>query len=105
MFLKILWEFIATTFHEKKIILVKEKPVVCCYNALYHAVYLSYVVKDDLFDDCLIDIRLPDGTNGNCALYLENELTSFSRSCFKCKFNFLSSVSDSFHKIERYNFQ
>ena len=90
---------------KKFFILVKKKPVVCYYNALCHADYLSYVVKDDLFDNCLIDIRLPDGTHVNCALYLENELTSFNRLCFKCKFSFLSSVSGSFHKIKRYGFQ
>ena len=90
---------------KKKFYLGKGKAVVCCYNAPYHADYLFYVVKDDLFNDCLIDVRLPDGTRGNCALYLENEIMSFNRLCFNCKFNFLTSVSDSFYKINRYAFK
>ena len=90
---------------EKKIILLKEKPVVSCYKALYHKDYLSCVSKDKLRDDCLADIELPDDTLVNCAFYLEDELTSFDGLCFNCKFNLLSSVSDRFHKINRNGLQ
>ena len=89
----------------KKFILLKEKPVVCCYEELYHKDYLSYVSKEKVRDDCLADIELPVDTLANCAFYLEDELTSFDRLFFNCKFNLLSSVSYSFHKINRNGLQ
>ena len=90
---------------ENKIILLKEKPVVCCYKALYHKDYLSYVSRNKLRDDCLAEVGLPGDALANCAFYLEDELMFFDRLCFNCKFNLLSSVSDSFDKINRYGLQ
>ena len=47
---------------QKKIfVLLKYEPIVCCYGALYHSDYLSFVSKDELFENCLVDITLSNG--------------------------------------------
>ena len=56
---------------QKFFVLVEEKSIVCCFNALYHSDYLSFVTKEYMLKDCLVNIRLPSDEHDNCAFYLE----------------------------------
>ena len=77
--------------------------VVCCSDALYQFGYMDFLSKDQLFDDCRIDLPFARSSLRNCAFYLNNRIRpkEYNRLCFNCKFNFLNSVSVTFHKIKK----